>query len=380
MDPWSRTLLATADERVGRLRAAPSPEHPALAGGYRGPELIYELDAIAARIEQVQALERAHDCRFLVAVKAIGRADALAGFARRGIGFDVSNRGEFELVRALGVGPEAMSLTGPQLFTVFADAPLDDLRGLHVNVDSAAQYDQLPHDAPITIGLRINGSSGARSGFSRFGVRADERALIERVAADPRACAIHMHVNNGKPGYADKIEAALAWLAETGFPARQINFGGGLEHFSVAELDALIAELRRRVGPGPQLWFEPGCFWFAHAGYARARVLAVDPGYLGDGHKLTLDISRVCHLQWAKATPLLDPADGPGQWTVFYGPTCVDGDVVSAATLVPDADGTLGVRPGDVIALTNVSGYAAAWNRGFNGIPPARVTLLGADA
>lgn len=380
MDPWANHLVATAQTHRGSIRTAPFGD-PLLDGPYDGPELLFDLMALTERLRRVKALEARHGCRFFLAVKAIGAPEPMRLFQAHGIGFDVSNYGEWVLARSVGATAERMSLTGPALHTVFDQIGPSALAGLRVNVETAAQYARIPAGAEVEIGLRIDASAGSRRGFSRFGARVDDRAFIDAVARDPRMRGIHMHVSNGREGYPKKVAAALDWLEQTGLCAESINFGGGLEHFDLDALEAIIIGIRKRVGPEVELRFEPGYFWFADVGFARTQVLAVDLDFTDRTHKVTLDISRVCHLQWTSPRPLVEPtaSDGMPTPTIFYGPTCLDGDVVTAAALTTDADGGIGLRPGDVIALSGVGGYAAAWNRGFNGLPPARIVYATED-
>jgi len=383
MDPWINRVLRDAELYRGPPARPPFPALPWFDGPYRGPELAFDLSLVAERVQRAQQLEQRHGCRFMLAVKAFAHPRVLELFASHGLGFDISNRGEFEAVVRAGAVASKLSLTGPLLHTVFSGGVAPHaVQGMQVNVSSWEEYERLPKDLPIVLGMRLNGSAGARSGSSRFGLAPAPLERVQAIARDPRFRGVHMHVNNDKPGYASKVDAALTWLSLTGVHIEYLNLGGGLEHFSLDELEALVASIRTRLPPETTLQFEPGEFWAHGGGHARTRVLEVSPNYLPDAHKVTLDISRVCHLQWSTPAVLLrqEGWQGDTERVVFYGCTCLDRDIVTAAELPRDRGGELMIRAGDELILSNVSSYSAMWNREFNGIAAAPVRLVGPPA
>jgi diaminopimelate decarboxylase len=83
-------------------------------------------------------------------------------------------------------------------------------------------------------------------------------------------------------------------------------------------------------------------------------------------------------MRWAKPRLMVpQPARGDGdrETVRFCGPTCFENDVIGAFE-VPVETAREQLRVGCTVLFENVSGYAAAWNVGFNGIPPAQVVLL----
>lgn len=382
MNPQTKRILERGVRHQGPPVLPPFVDLPWLDTPYRGPELSFDFNRVAEKVRGAKALEEKFGCRFMMAVKSFADPRVLRFHAKHGIGFDISNRGELEAVTRAGAKPTSLSLTGPFLSSVFtAGLNPDELAGMHVNVDSLQQYEQVPRDLPIVLGMRINASSGSRSGSSRMGLMAAPREPLETIAKDPRFRGIHLHVNNDKRGYPAKIDAALTWLSRTGIEIEYLNLGGGLEHFDLDELEELIQTIRAMLPSGVQMQFEPGAFWTHGAGYARTRVLAVAEGYFPEAHKVTLDISRECHLRWTQVGLLQREHgwDGETEQVIFYGPTCMDGDIVSAAWLPRDSRGRLMIQADDELVFTHVRGYAAMWNQGFNGLPAATVKLVGLD-
>ncbi|RLB47283.1 MAG: hypothetical protein DRI90_26500, partial [Deltaproteobacteria bacterium] len=91
------------------------------------------------------------------------------------------------------------------------------------------------------------------------------------------------------------------------------------------------------------------------------------------------NLSGACHLRWSYPFPIDSsgrPARGSGEVeAVLVGPTCCENDVIGRfAVHHPERKGPL--RVGDTLLFGGISGYSLAWNIAFNGIPPARVTLL----
>jgi diaminopimelate decarboxylase len=56
---------------------------------------------------------------------------------------------------------------------------------------------------------------------------------------------------------------------------------------------------------------------------------------------------------------------------LFVGPTCYEEDVVGEWTVDP-SQWPAGAR----VVLRDVTGYAAGWNTGFGGVPPADVVMV----
>ena len=58
---------------------------------------------------------------------------------------------------------------------------------------------------------------------------------------------------------------------------------------------------------------------------------------------------------------------------MLLGATCCEDDVLGDAVVPAE----LALPPGALAIVAGVSGYAAAWNRGFAGVPPATVIAVG---
>jgi diaminopimelate decarboxylase len=194
------------------------------------------------------------------------------------------------------------------------------------------------------------------------------------VISDPRFGALHCH--SPGPRSVDDIVASAAALTSLvpGRTLRYLNLGGSLDALSPEALDIALRRLRAFVAAETTILLEPGSYWFAGAGYALGRILAIEP--LGAGlSRVTIDLSKDCHLRWSDVAPLAIAGLPPGR-VLLAGPTCHEGDVIGAFDVTPQ-DAAAGALPPGLVLLGGVDGYSAAWNRGFNGIAAAQVVVLG---
>jgi diaminopimelate decarboxylase len=346
-----------------------------LVQAYDRPCLLYDAAVIAARVRRLRALEPLHGCRFLFAVKACGETWLLDLMCREGLGFDVANVAELAAVRAAaaaaGTRPSFLSVSGPAGADAFCDAAVDV-----IHLDGAAQFDSVSEGNAV-LGLRVAlpeaGAADDAPWTSRFGARPGTPGFA-RILADPRFGALHCHRQG--PRKLDEIVAtgtALAGLAGDR-PLRYLNLGGGLGPHKAETIGAAVALLRKVVPAATTILIEPGSHWFTGAGHALGRILAIEP--LAPGvHRVTLDLSKDCHLRWSDIVPLT--ANGlPAGKVLLVGPTCHEGDIIGAFE-VPETAAAPDALPPGFVLLGNVDGYSAAWNLGFNGIPAARVMVHG---
>lgn len=352
----------------------------ALVQTYDRPCLFYDTAAIAARVRRLRVLEPLHGCRFLFAVKACGEPWLLELMCREGLGFDVANRAELVAVRAAataaGTIPAFLSVSGPAGAEIFGDAQVDV-----IYLDGADQLDSV-REGNAVLGVRVSLAEPDREGAdqeknapwnSRFGVLTDSPGFAG-VLADPRFGALHYH-RQGKRKL-DEIVATGASLYRLAgaHPLRYLNLGGGIGSYTAEAIGAALGLLRTLVPAATTVLIEPGSHWFRGAGHALGRILAIEPLARGV-HRVTLDVSNDCHLRWSTVVPLA--ANGlPAGKVLLVGPTCHEGDMLGAFE-VPETSAAPDVLPPGFVLLGNVDGYSAAWNRGFNGIPAARVIVHG---
>lgn len=352
------------------------------------PVLLYDLRAIERRMIAGAAAARAAGVSVLAAMKALAVPELLALAAGRLDGFDLA-------------GPEEDRAAPVVSVTFPGGADAARLRGLVarcerviVSCETAAQVAAAASVPGVEIALRVSTSAlgedapgGVRDRggghASRFGVAVDELRGLAAIAPD-RVRGLHLH---GGPlavtaaRFAARAAAAMAAAEAAELAITRLDLGGSLHGFSLdeptagrARLADALAAARAAVPAAIELCIEPGRLWTEGCGYAAGRVLAVRRAAGHDARVLAL--SRLCHLRWS--TPNLcapPPPRDDRHPLVLLGATCCEDDVIGDA-IVPAATAAALVE-GEVAIVAGVSGYAAAWNRGFGGVPAARVCCVG---
>ncbi|MEZ4400709.1 MAG: hypothetical protein R3B06_11860 [Kofleriaceae bacterium] len=359
------------------------------AAASRGPVLLYDLAAIAARLAAVRAAAAAAGVEVVAAVKALGVPDIAAAAAAALDGLDLAGPDED---RAVGPAVGLVSVTYPGGATAARLAALvRPGRRVVVTCETPAQVAAAATVVGVEILARVSTSAlgelapggirdAAGGHASRFGVDRDQlRALC--AAAPGRIRGLHLH---GGPlavspaRRAARAAAALALADAAGVAVARLDLGGALHGFALAApaagqatLAAALAAVRAVVPASVELCVEPGRALTEGCGYAAGQVLAARAVA---GHEArVLELSRLCHLRWS--TPVLGGAPvaaGAGRRVVLLGATCCEDDVIGDPVVADDDVVAVGTR----LVLASVSSYAAAWNHGFAGVPPAQVVVV----
>lgn len=350
-----------------------------LRSGYRNPVLVYNLKVVKRRIQALQALGEQFNCTFLYALKACDDERLIRFFAQNGVGFDVSNLAELDSVKnalkKINIPRPFISATGPLAHEVSSSGNVDV-----INAASISQYRRLCQDAAaVSVGLRIKCDPmhryNANSDESRFGLI--DNSLLGATASEIPVKALHIH-QSGKKKLADiKNLARIVNLFSDeklhGFEV--INLGGGFYDLSVDEISDAIAGIRSVIPDNVMLVFEPGSYWFEHAGFALGKAVDISRHRSGRP-QITLDLSKECHLKWSDPVPT-DGVSDHGSRIAFYGATCREGDYIGEFCF-SDADKLITeLQIGEVFCFKNISIYSAGWNIEFNGIRKAEVTFCG---
>jgi len=352
--------------------------------------LVFDLGLVAARMAAARAAARAAGVSLLYAVKSFPVAEAVALAAARLDGLDVA--GPEEQALALGAAATRVSVTYPGGVDVAAVQALAARHDVTVVCETEAQVAAAAAIAGVRIVARVSASElvdeevagGVREPdgrhVSRFGAAP---AAVPALVAAGRGRVRGLHVHGGPlataPARVARVaRAAVALAAAAEVPLEVLDLGGSLHGFvldapaaGVATVAAAFAAARAEVPREVELIFEPGRLWTEGAGWAEGTVVAARE--LGARAVRVLDLSRLCHLRWS--TPRLRaPAPRPGERAevVLLGATCCEDDVIGEAWVRPDGVPAVGER----VRLDGVSGYAAAWNRGFAGVPAAQLVLV----
>jgi diaminopimelate decarboxylase len=291
--------------RDGRLGGF---EPEALAEPFGTPLYVYDLDAVARRVEALRAalppvMELAY------ALKANPALAVVATFARLGLGADVASGGELATARRAGVPTSRVVVTGPgKRDEELADAVAAGVRA--ITVESPAELERLERIAsglrsrapvllraatPTTPGLervRIVGDDGA----GKFGMDAGDLAkAAARAARSSHLDLLGLHAFGASnvldaAAIADHVGRTVRTAADlarrVGLPLRLVDAGGGLgipyeseeEPLDLAALGQHLTELAATWAGEPltrptRVLLEPGRFLVGPTGAYLARVV-----------------------------------------------------------------------------------------------------------
>ncbi len=360
--------------------------------------LVYDLDALDARLDELAALFPA-SALHAVAVKAAPLPALLARLVRQGAGLEAASLPELHLALASDCPPERIVFDSPC-------KTLDELRlalelGVTVNIDNfqeMARVDALLAGRPPKgcIGLRVNpqvgigaiASTSVAGEYSKFGVPLEQRReIVKAFAGHPWLTGLHLHVGSQGCPLDMLVRAARVVLDlrreihTTIGEARiqRLDIGGGMPvnygpeeaSGSVPTMAQYVQALKRDCpelfAPDLALATEFGRWMFANAGFAASRVEYVKEQ---SGHRTAIIhlgadmFLRPCYLpeNWHHELRAAHPdgtlKTGPqAPWHVA-GPLCFSGDFLAKARLLPE------VAPGDWILILDAGAYTLGmWSR-----------------
>lgn len=359
----------------------------ALAERYAGPYVCHDAVAIGRATRGLARAAQASGAALYGVVKALPHPQLLDAVQDAVAGFDVSNLNELSRLqqwgRDAGLLPfHEISLTGPAMH-LGAVEPILTCRRLIINIAHEAERSLVPRLIPLAnsvqLGIRIAlPSEGAAR--SRFGIAIDRIDHIRSLADHPAFGALHFHAEGDYPGSPDHVAAATALMRLVDALPHQpqlINLGGGMRAQSLRQLWRLFKRIRAVVPAGLALRYEPGTWPTESGGFAIARILHATEDFAADLTTVVLDLSRESHVRWSH--PRLAAWWAPRVRTSkirLVGPTCSEADDFGTFAADVDADGHSPDFRG-LVMLRGMSGYAHAFNTEFNGIPPAKVMVIG---
>ena len=391
---WAREGL---EPRQGRLHFA-GQDAEQLARAHGTPLYLYDPARLQSNVERLRgALLRAgvrH--RVCYALKANRHPAFLARLRSMGaVGIDACSPHEIALALESGWKAEEISYTGTNLSARDLDTIL--AHPVVLNLDSLSALRRVGARAPgRRVGLRINPQVG--TGYSaqltyagdkptKFGVYADrlDAALEEARRQRLEVRGLHFHIGSGwlRSGLPTFLEALrrAADLARRVPGIEYVNVGGGLGIPLQAEdlpvdLDAYATGIAQHLGPlGVEVHMEPGDFVVKDAAILLVEVVTVEEK--GGVRFVGVDCGfNACGLaamyHYHQEVVVCRAADAPAtQSCTVAGHINEAGDLFAEDRPLPE------IREGDVLALLNVGGYAAAMASYHCARPPAAEMAIG---
>jgi diaminopimelate decarboxylase len=352
-----------------------------LAREHGTPLYVYDPGRAAANLGRLRsALKRAGvRQRLIFALKSNRHPAILARLRGLGdVGIDACSPNEVSLALDSGWKAEEISYTGTNL----SDRDLDRIlpQPLDLNLDSLSAVRRVGARASgRAIGLRLNPGVGA--GYTaqltyagdkptKFGVypeKLDEALALARQHR-LRVRGLHFHIGSG--WLRDAVDTFLEALRRVADLARRIdgieylNVGGGIgvplkESEHAVDLDAYASGIARHLGPlGVTVVCEPGDFVVMDAGILLVQVTTVEEKggvtFVGVDCGFNAFCLPVLY-HFPHEVVLCRAADAPPTLAcTVAGHINEAGDLFAEGIRLPE------VREGDILALLNAGGYAAA--------------------
>lgn len=372
------------------------------------PCYVYDRAGLEDAAKQALAFPAPYGFTLRYAMKANPSRGVLEVFRDLGLHIDASS--DFEVERALRAGFPAASI---QLTSQYPSRSLEEhvARGVLFNACSLHQMEQFGRVAPgQSLAVRINAGLGSGSTKrtntggpgSSFGIwheyLADVKAIAKKYGLTIRT--LHSHIGSGTDPEVWKRVARMTLDIALDLPdAVRVNLGGGFKVGRMPEeptvdlqnigghVRAEFEAFRERTGRALHLEIEPGTYLVARAGAVVATCIdVVDTGK--DGYrfaKLDTGMTEVTRPSLYGAQHPIDVfATGRDVVeTIFVGPCCESGDILTPAPGDPEALAPRFVpKPeiGDLVVVGGAGAYCAAMSTiNYNSYPQSPEVMLERD-
>jgi diaminopimelate decarboxylase len=372
------------------------------------PCYVYDRAALEASARAALAFPAPYGLTLRYAMKANPSRGILTLFRDLGLHVDASSDHEVERALRAGFPSERIQLTSQMPSRSLREHVT---RGVLFNACSVHQLDEFGKVAPgAEVSVRVNPGLGTGSTkrtntggpASSFGIWHEAMGEVIAVAKrhDLRIRRLHSHVGSGTDPEVWKRCARMTLDLVTALPQVGIvNLGGGFKVGRMPEEPSVdmadvgahvrreIEAFRERDGRRLHLEIEPGTFLVANAGAIVASCVDVvatgAEGYLFA--KLDAGMPEITRPSLYGAQHPIDVlARGREQAaTVFVGPCCESGDILTPAPGDPEALAPRWVpRPqiGDLVVIGGAGAYCAGMATiNYNSYPQAPEVMLGPD-
>jgi diaminopimelate decarboxylase len=372
------------------------------------PCYVYDRAVLEASARAALAFPAPYGLTLRYAMKANPSRGILVLFRDLGLHVDASSDHEVERALRAGFAPERIQLTSQMPSRTLREHVT---RGVLFNACSLHQLDEFGKVAPgAEVSVRVNPGLGTGSTkrtntggpASSFGIWHEAMGEVVALAKrhDLRIRRLHSHVGSGTDPEVWKRCARMTLDLVTPLPeVETVNLGGGFKVGRMPEEPSVdmadvgghvrreIEGFRERSGRALRLEIEPGTFLVANAGAIVASCVDVvatgAEGYLFA--KLDAGMPEITRPSLYGAQHPIDVlAQGREQAaTVFVGPCCESGDILTPAPGDPEALAPRWVpRPqiGDLVVIGGAGAYCAGMATiNYNSYPQAPEVMLGPD-
>ena len=372
------------------------------------PCYVYDASALEATARQLLDFGAPFGFTLRYAMKANPSRRILDLFRDLGLHIDASSDWEVERALRAGFAPDRIQLSSQMPSTRLAEHVR---RGVRLNACSLHQLEQIGQAAPgHAIAVRMNPGLGSGSTkrtntggpASSFGIWHEYLSDVKALAAKHRLTlrTLHTHIGSGTDPEVWRRAARMSLeLAAALADVTVVNLGGGFKvgrmpeeaSADMTDVAAHVARelvgFRERHGRALHLEIEPGTFLVANAGAVVATCIdVVDTGK--DGYlfaKLDTGMTEITRPSLYGAQPPIDVLATGRETaaTVFVGPCCESGDILTPAPGDPESLAPRWVprpRVGDLVVVGGAGAYCSAMSTlNYNSYPQAPEVMLERD-
>jgi diaminopimelate decarboxylase len=364
------------------------------AATFGTPLYVYHAESIAGQYQKLANAFSLLDARFFYAAKALTNLSILKYIRSIGCSIDCSSVNEVKLALKAGYTPDQILYTSNSVD--FAEIQEVVSLGVSITIDSLSNLEKFAAtyggSYPVGVRIRPNIMAGGNTKIStghagsKFGIPVEQIGSLQQLVS---AHGIHLrtlHIHTGSEiSEASVFVRGVALLLELAnlFPTVSvIDLGGGFkvpyrpdeketDLIAIAQSVAkAIADFKDKTGRQLQVWFEPGKYLVAQAGYLLASVTVVKPTdaicFVGVNSGLNHLIRPMFYEAYHHISNLTHPEGSLYSYQVT-GNICETDDFALARSL-PE------VREGDLLAFHNAGAYGFEMASSYNArVRPAEV-------
>lgn len=372
-----------------------------IAAQYGTPVYVYHAERIKEQYDNLLQAFKGQDVRFFYAAKALTNISVLKYVLSTGCNIDCSSVNEAKLAMHAGFRPDQILYTSNNI--AFEEIKEAKELGISINIDSLSNLRKFGEafggTYPVGVRLRPNIMAGGNLKIStghsnsKFGVALED---LESILQIQRETGLHirtLHIHTGSEikdveVFAKGIEVLLELVHH--FPALEvIDLGGGMKvpyrkDETGTDIDALGQKVKaefdsfeQKTGRHLQVWFEPGKYIVAEAGYFITSVNVIkksgDKIFAGVNSGLNHLIRPMFYGAYHEIENISNPG-GPINTYQVVGNIC-ETDNFAEDRPLPE------IRENDLLVFRNAGAYCFEMSSHYNSrFKPAEVLVVNGEA
>jgi diaminopimelate decarboxylase len=267
-----------------------------IAAAYGTPTYVYHAEKITQQYTQLQNAFAGSNAKFFYACKALTNINILRHIKSIGCNIDCSSINEAKLALHVGFSPQNILYTSNNI--AFEELEEAASLGININIDSLSNVEKFGKKFgstyPIGVRLRPNIMAGGNLKIatghanSKFGIPIEHLAQLHQIVQSTNLQVHALHIHTGSEIkdvsiFMQGLEVLFA-IAPQFANLKIIDLGGGFKvpyasneegtdiKLLGQEITNRFAAIQKQLGKQLQVWFEPGKYLVAEAGYLVTQV------------------------------------------------------------------------------------------------------------